>query len=268
MSRNSMLNDLSKYREEFTLGDGASACLLVHGLGCGPIQMRELAENLSSWGFTARGILLPGHCGDTSDIARSSLHDWAEKVSSEYFQLKSRHGKVVVIGFSLGALLALQLAIKQPVEGVIVMGAPIYLIRKYLPINSLIRIGKLFIEQVKTRPRTCYMKSKSYTGHLRQPINTHYPLKTLHEIKQITKAIKPGLKDIKAPALIIHSQRDRIASPGSAKYVFQHIGSANKHSVWLERSHHLVMYDDDEKDVVFNAIKEFLLRVGLGGRLD
>ena len=260
-SRYSVLDDLSKYREEFTLGDGASACLLVHGLGCGPIQMRELAESLSSWGFTARGILLPGHCGDTGDIACSSLYDWAEKVSSEYFQLKSRHDKVVVIGFSLGALLALQLAIKQPVEGVIVMGAPIYLIRRYLPINSLIRIGKLFIEKVKTRPRTCYMKSKSYTGHLRQPINTHYPLKTLHEIKQITKAIKPGLKNIKAPALIIHSQTDRIAAPGSAKYLFQHIGSADKRSVWLERSHHLVMYDD-EKDVVFNAIEEFLLHVG------
>jgi len=27
--------------------------------------------------------------------------------------------------------------------------------------------------------------------------------------------------------------------------------------VWLERSHHLIMYDK-EKDVVFEAIKEFL----------
>src|SRR4030067_172085 len=159
MSRDPMLDDLSKYREEFTLGDGASACLLIHGRRCGPSQMRELAENLSFWGFTARGILLPGHCGDTSNIAHSSLHESAEKVSSEYFQLKSRHGKVVVIGFSLGALLALQLAIKQPVEGVIVMGAPIYLIRRYLPINSLVRIGKIFIEKVKTRPKTCHMKS-------------------------------------------------------------------------------------------------------------
>jgi len=254
------LNDLSKYREEFTLGGSASACLLIHGLGCGPIQMRELAENLCSWGFTARGILLPGHCGNTKDIARSSLHDWEEKVLSEYLQLKSKHDKVVVIGFSLGSLLALQLAIKHPVESIIVMGTPIYLIRRYLPINGLIRIGKIFLEKVKTRPRTCYMKSNSYTGYLRQPINTHYPLKTLHEIKQITKAIKPGLKDVKMPALVIHSRKDRIAAQDSAKYVFRHIGSACKHIVWLERSHHLVMYDE-EKNVVFNAVKEFLLRV-------
>ncbi len=261
MSRYPILDDLSKYKEEFTLGDGASACLLIHGLGCGPIQMRELAENLCSWGFTARGILLPGHCVDTSDIARSPLHEWEEKVASEYFQLKSKHHKVVVIGFSLGAVLALQLAIKYPVESIIVMGTPIYLIRRYLPINGLIRISKMFLEKVKTRPRTCYMKSKSYTGYLRLPIDTHYSLKTLHEIKQITKTIKLGLKDIKAPVLIIHSKSDRIAAPDSAKYVFQHIGAAYKRSVWLERSHHLVMYDE-EKDVVFNAIKEFLLRVG------
>ena len=54
MSDNSILYDLTLYREEFTLGHGNAACLLVHGLGCGPIQMRELAEDLREWGFYAR----------------------------------------------------------------------------------------------------------------------------------------------------------------------------------------------------------------------
>ena len=100
-------------------------------------------------GLHRQGYTSPGHCVDTSDIARSPLHEWEEKVASEYFQLKSKHHKVVVIGFSLGALLALQLAIKYPVESIIVMGAPIYLIRRYLPINGLIRISKMFLEKVK-----------------------------------------------------------------------------------------------------------------------
>ena len=48
-----------------------------------------------------------------------------------------------------------------------------------------------------------------------------------------------------------------IAAPASARYVIKHLGSTDKRLVWLERSHHLIMYDD-EKDVVFGAIKEFL----------
>ena len=141
MLDNSILYDLTKYREEFTLGHGNAACLLVHGLGCGPIQMRELAEDLREWGFTARGILLPGHCGNTDGLALSTLHDWREKVEAEFLQLKKEYHEVVVIGFSLGALLTLQLALHYPIERIVLMGTPLFLIREYLPINALIRVG-------------------------------------------------------------------------------------------------------------------------------
>ena len=99
MLNNSILYDLTIYREEFTLGHGHAACLLVHGLGCGPIQMRELAEDLREWGFTARGILLPGHCGDTDGLALSTLHDWMEKVEAEYLQLKRNTRRLLLSDF-------------------------------------------------------------------------------------------------------------------------------------------------------------------------
>lgn len=258
MFGNPILSDLTKYREEFTLGHGHAACLLVHGLGCGPIQMRELAEDLREWGFTARGILLPGHCGDTDGLALSTLHDWMEKVEAEYLRLKAEYKEITVIGFSLGALLTLQLALHHPIEKIVLMGTPLFLIREYLPINVLIGVCKIFLKKVKTWKRRCYMASEAHTGYLHQPINSHYPLQTLHEIKQIIQAIKPRLKHIKSAALVVHSKKDMIAAPASAKYLIKHLGSADKRLVWLERSHHLVMYDD-EKDVVFGAIKEFLI---------
>ena len=258
MLNNSILEDLSIYSKEFTLGKGSAACLLVHVLGCGPIQMRELAENLSKWGFTARGILLPGHCGNSGSLALSTLHDWIEKVEYEYHCLKSEYEDVVVVGFSLGALLALQLALKHPIERIILMGIPIFIIREYLPINSLIKFCKKFIKRVKTIKRKCYMESDTYSGYLHQPIETHYSLQTLHELGQIIDTVKPRLKDIKSQSLIIHSKKDMIAAPASARYLIEHLGSTDKRLVWLEQSHHLVMYDD-EKWVVLNAIKEFLL---------
>ena len=116
MPNNTILDNLAVYGEEFTLGNGSTACLLVHGLGCGPIQMRELAENLCDWGFTARGILLPGHCGNRGGLALSTLNDWIEKVEYEYRHLKSEYEDVLVVGFSLVALLTLQLALKHPIK--------------------------------------------------------------------------------------------------------------------------------------------------------
>src|SRR3989338_6813125 len=63
-----LIKDISLYSREFTLGDGPRACLLIHGLGCGPIQMKELGERLAPSGFTVRGILLPGHCEGTEAL--------------------------------------------------------------------------------------------------------------------------------------------------------------------------------------------------------
>lgn len=258
MPNNTILDNLAVYGEEFTLGNGSTACLLVHGLGCGPIQMRELAENLCDWGFTARGILLPGHCGNRGGLALSTLNDWIEKVEYEYHHLKSEYEDVMVVGFSLGALLTLQLALKHPLERIILMGVPMFMIREYLPINSLIKFCKKFIKRVKTIKRKCYMESDAYSGYLHQPIETHYPLQTLHELRQIIDTVKPKLKDIKSQSLIIHSRKDMIAAPASARYLIEHLGSDDKRLVWLEQSHHLMMYDN-EKWIVLNAVKEFLL---------
>ena len=180
-----------------------------------------------------------------------------EKVEFEYRQLKSEYKEVVVIGFSLGALLTLQLALHHPIGRIILMGTPLFLIREYLPVNALIGVCRIFLKKVKTWKKRCYIESEAHTGYLHQPINSHFPLQAFHEIKQIITTIKPRLKDIKSAALIIHSKKDMVAAPASARYVIKHLGSTDKRLVWLERSHHLIMYDD-EKDVVFEAIKEFL----------
>jgi len=151
----------------------------------------------------------------------------------------------------------LQLALHHPIGRIILMGTPLFLIREYLPVNALIGVCRIFLKKVKTWKKRCYIESEAHTGYLHQPINSHFPLQAFHEIKQIITTIKPRLKDIKSAALIIHSKKDMVAAPASARYVIKHLGSTDKRLVWLERSHHLIMYDD-EKDVVFEAIKEFL----------
>lgn len=257
MRNNLILSDLSLYSREFTLGHGSTACLLIHGFGCGPIQMRELAENLCRWGFTARGVLLPGHCKDMGGRSSTPHQDWRAKVEFEYHQLRMAYQKVIVIGFSLGALLTLQLAIHDPPEKIILLGTPLYLIRRYLPIPLVIRICKPFLTQVKTWKRRCYMESEEYTGYLHQPADTHFSISALYGLTEIITAVDLGLRAVRSPALVIHSKKDLLAAPASARRVMKHLGSDTKRLVWLERSHHLMMYDK-EKDMVFRAIKEFI----------
>ena len=252
------LDKLSLFGKEFTLGHGNRACLLLHGFGCGPIQMRELGDILSKWGFTVRGILLPGHCETNGSFTSVTFQNWQRKVEAEYLQLKDRYREVVVIGFSLGALLTLHLASHSPIEKTILLSPPLFIFREYLPMNSLIDVCKIFIKRVKTLRKRCYIESEDFSGLLHFPIERYFPLQTVYELKQLMNIVKPKLKDIKSSTLVIHSKKDIIAAPAGAHYLLKHLGSTDKRIVWLKRSHHMIMHDQ-ERNVVFEAIREFLL---------
>lgn len=257
MMNNLVLTDLSIYGAEFTFNSGNPACLLIHGFGSGPILMRELGEYLYKRGHTVRGIRLPGHCKDTGGLSLEPDHSWDKKVESEYLNLKSQYNEVAVIGFSLGALLTLQLAMKYPIKKIILMGIPIFLVRKYLPIYGLIRICKNFTQKIRTWRKKCYMESEIYSGYLYHPVNTYFSFQALDEIVRLIETVKPNLKNIQSPTLILHSKKDGVAVPASAEYVREYLGSHEKHLVWLERSHHYIMCDN-EKYTVFHTVSDFL----------
>lgn len=254
-----ILNDLSLYAEEFTIGEGRAACLLIHGLGCAPIQMRELAEALASLGITARGILLPGHCSSHyEDLEAVSNKDWLKKVKDEYLKLKKEYESVTVVGFSLGALLALKLAVNNPIKKVVVMGAPIFIIRRYLPMNGIIKLWSSFFQKVKVTHGHWPISTEAFSGFIRLPTYSYFPMSSLLTLTELINTIRCELNRIRSPILIIHSKRDFAASPSSATYISKYVSSSEKKLVWLKQSHHLVMHDR-EKETVFEVTKEFLL---------
>lgn len=252
-----ILDDLSLYAEEFTVGRGRTACLLIHGLGGGPIQMRELAETLAPSGITTRGILLPGHCCSYEDLEGVSSKDWYKKVEDEYIKLKEEYEDVAVVGFSLGALLALKLAVNNPVKRVVVMGTPIFIIRRYLPMSGLIKLCGSFLRKVKIASGNWPISTEVFSGCLRLPIYSHFPMSSLLALTNLIDTIRYELNRIRSPILIIHSKRDSAASPSSANYISKFVGSNEKRLVWLEQSHHLIMHDR-EKETVFSEIRHFL----------
>jgi carboxylesterase len=62
---------------------------------------------------------------------------------------------------------------------------------------------------------------------------------------------------ITAPALIIHAEEDEIASPRSAHFVAQHIGSAVVESIMLHDSYHMITVDNERDQVAHDTIRFF-----------
>jgi len=87
--------------------------------------MRVIGEMLAAHGYTSKGILLPGHGTQPEDLMEVTYKDWINAAQAGINELKKTCQKIVVIGHSMGGLLALQMAARNKVDGVVTIAAAI-----------------------------------------------------------------------------------------------------------------------------------------------
>ena len=101
---------------DFLWPAGRSGVLLIHGLTGTPTEMRFVARGLHEAGFTVRAVQLAGHCGSADDLVATGWRDWYRSVDAAATELRQQVDHLFVAGLSMGALLALKLAIDRPDE--------------------------------------------------------------------------------------------------------------------------------------------------------
>src|SRR5207244_11931638 len=100
--------------EPFRLGAGPAGALLLHGFTGSPASMRPLGEFLAADGVTVAGPLLPGHgTADWNDLATATVDAWTAAADGGLDTLAACE-TVTVVGLSMGAGLAIDLAARKP----------------------------------------------------------------------------------------------------------------------------------------------------------
>ncbi len=114
--------------EFFLPGAGLSA-LLIHGLTGTPYEMRYLGERLASRGVRVRGVKLAGHAGTPEELGAAGYDNWYESVINGLEELRQYTEPVVVVGLSMGAVLAARLAADQgeSIAGVVLLAPAFFL---------------------------------------------------------------------------------------------------------------------------------------------
>lgn len=99
----------------YTRGDGPVALLFIHGFADTPRVWARMAERLAATGaFTCRAMRLPGCAEPAREAARQSLSAWRRAVDAETDHLRAAHGRVWLVGHSMGGALALDAALRRP----------------------------------------------------------------------------------------------------------------------------------------------------------
>jgi hypothetical protein len=107
--------------QPFLWEGGQPAALLVHGFPGTPAEMRPLAAVLQQAGWTVQGLLLPGFGPQIATLGERRWEEWLAAINQALADLRRDHAPLLLIGYSMGAALAIGAAAGQTVDGLILM---------------------------------------------------------------------------------------------------------------------------------------------------
>jgi carboxylesterase len=228
-------------------------CLLVHGFTGTPLEMRGLGEHLAGEGYTVLGVRLAGHATRLEDMARTRWTDWYASLRDGYAMLKTACEQVFVIGLSLGGILALILASRNPVAGVAAFATPYH-----LPSDPRLRFVKILslIKPFFPKGAPGWYDQDAYTRHVCYPAD---PTRGYVELVKLISIMRLGLLKVSAPTLLIYSRQDPTVREGDGhmQAIFERLGSHDKTSFWIEGSGHVITCDAKRQEV-YTATAAFI----------
>jgi carboxylesterase len=220
----------------FFLQGGQTAILLIHGFTATPAEVRRLANNLNHAGFTTVGPLLPGHGETPEALNRTHWQDWYRAVETACQDLVGKYKKVYVGGESLGGLLALLLAARNPNLSGVLAYAPALYIPLSKPKELQLRLLAPFVSGM---PKNDLEKNTTWQGY---KVN---PLKAVLELRTVQKVVRSELKNIHQPLLLLQGKLDTTIDQRSADLVYEGVSSKVKVIHWLEKSGHCLLLDKE-----------------------
>lgn len=103
-----------------------SSCLIIHGFGGGVNEVKILADYLTDKGYVTSCTKLKGHTGNGKDMLDANYNDWISSAEEDLKKLMETTRNIVIIGFSMGGLIAVNLACKYNIKAIITINTPIY----------------------------------------------------------------------------------------------------------------------------------------------
>jgi carboxylesterase len=250
------------------------AALVLHGFTGTPFEVRPIAIALAEAGYAVAAPVLAGHGGTVEALEATRWPDWLAGAEREANALRARvrpagasdakGAPLFIVGFSLGGLLALRLALRRPddVAAVAILAPPLRLRRaSALAVRLVARLPRTLRRGIlRTLPKRAYDVFDEEMQR-RNPGLPALPLAGVASLLELGRMVRADLPHIRTPALVAHGVRDRTVPPANGREVGERLGSTEVERLWLPRSGHLLGIDLDRAALIA-AILDFFGRHG------
>ncbi|MFD0696496.1 alpha/beta hydrolase [Paenibacillus sp. GCM10027628] len=235
----------------FWLGSGTNrdmGILMVHGFTGSPSEFRRIGYLMQDQGYTVNAVRLPGHGTTPEEMMRTGWTDWYGHVLESFDSLAAICKSVVVMGHSMGGLLALKLAVERQTAGIVSLATPIFLATRKIVLAALLQH---FIDYMEKKPKnnpTLLDESCAYTKT---------PIRCVVSLRKLLKQVKGLLPQVDAPIWIGQGTRDAVVLHESAEYLHQQTRSRVKEIHYYPQSSHGMLLDQ-EREQIYADISSFI----------
>lgn len=256
-------NHLMAGADPFFRRGGPVGCLVVHGFASSPGEVRWLAQHLAEAGFTTLAPRLPGHGTAARDLRRARRHDWLNALRDAHAVLRGQCERIVVIGHSMGGLLALRLARDCEVAGVAVLASPVRFNSRLIHYARWLKYGLIYTDQTDRSGLDAIVREEQarrgepVTGRVRYD---RWATSAVAELYALAQEVDARLPELNAPLLLVYSEGDQTAPPFNGERIRQRAASPEKTLTVLQRSGHNLPIDV-ERETVFGLAADFARRV-------
>ena len=234
--------------EPYSATGDARGALVLHGFTGNPQSMRGLALVLADAGFTVEMPLLPGHGTDVADMVPTRWEDWSAAAEAAYLDLAARSDAVVVVGLSMGGMLAVWLAEHHPEIAALALVNPMVA----PPDGDTVGFVQAMIDNGDE-----LAPGVGSDIALEGSIESAYaelPLQAALSLFAAATEVESALESVTCPVLLFTSTQDHVVDPKSSALLVER-AKGPVEQVVLERSYHVATLDYDKDEIEARTVE-------------
>jgi carboxylesterase len=243
--------------------------LIIHGFTATLDSIKLLYLSLSELGIPVSMPLLTGHGAASPEALRGVRWEaWMKDAEQALQKLSFEAEQIIVIGHSMGALLALNLAARyhNKIDSLVLVAPAIRLVSVLAPGRPLHFAAPLLSRIIRN-----WGLKGDFSGPECSTCIPHYtwvPTDAILSFFELIKKSMEVLGRVTVPILIMHNRNESTVRPESAMILYNGIATepSGKSIVWLEHSGHQIFCDCEREKAVQSIVDYVSGRIGRNKR--
>lgn len=249
-----------------------TAVVLLHGLCSTPDELLTVQAGLRQRGYAVEPLSIDGYSFDAAAPMQRATPfvQWIDAIEARVDALRLQYDKVLLIGISAGASLALGAAIRcgRRIDALVLMsttlrfdGWAIPRLHWLLPLAFYTPLGRFWQYReappygVKNERVRAWIERELRARKISRAGSSVIGVDHLREHDRLIRHVRRHLNDVVcSDVLALHAQQDEVASLANLDLLARGLRCGNFRTVVLGNSYHMITIDNDRQQVVRETV--------------